>query len=241
MNLDSFTFTSEGGRAYNEDFVACREDGDRAIYVVADGLGGHQNGEMASECVADSLILAWESSGREEWGRWLDEQTAAANQRLLELQREQRSNMKSTLAALLIDGQQAFWGNVGDSRVYYLHGQAIADITEDHSVAYKKYKAGQITRAQIGQDEDQSCLLRALGNTDRWEPDLHECGENIAEGDGFLLCSDGLWEYVYDEEILIDFLKSETAQEWAEHLLLRAIDRIQKENDNLSLVTVMVS
>lgn len=241
MNLDSFAFTSEGGRSYNEDSVAYREDGDRAIYVVADGLGGHQNGEMASECVADSLIHAWETSGQEEWSKWLGEQTETANQRLLELQREKRSNMKSTLAALLIDGRQAFWGNVGDSRVYYLHGQAIADVTEDHSVAYKKYKAGQITKTQIGQDEDQSCLLRALGNSDRWEPDLHECMESIAAGDGFLLCSDGLWEYVYDEEILIDFLKSATAREWAEHLLLRAIDRIQEGNDNLSLLAVMVS
>ncbi|MCM1092215.1 MAG: protein phosphatase 2C domain-containing protein [Butyrivibrio sp.] len=241
MNLDSFAFTTEGGRSYNEDFIAYRENGDRAIYVVADGLGGHLNGEMASACVADSLICAWESSGNEEWGKWLNEQTALANQRLLELQREKRSNMKSTLATLLIDGQQAFWGNVGDSRVYYLHNRAVADITEDHSVAYKKYKAGQITKAQLGHDEDQSCLLRVLGNTERWEPDLYECGESIVPGDGFVLCSDGLWEYVYDEEILIDFLKSETAREWAEHLLLRAIDRIQNDNDNMSLMTVIVS
>ena len=148
--------------------------------------------------------------------------------------------MKSTVAALAVSGGRAAWAKVGDSRVYYLHGRAIEKITEDHSVAYKKYKSGSITRAQIGMDEDQSCLLRVLGNSDRNKPDVGSPDSPIEPGDGFFLCSDGMWEYLLDEEILIDFLKAETAQDWAEQLLLRAMDRIRPKNDNLSLITVMV-
>ena len=79
-----------------------------------------------------------------------------------------------------------------------------------------------------------------LGSPDRNNPDIGFADSPIEPGDGFFLCSDGMWEYLLDEEILIDFLKAETAQDWAEQLLLRAMDRIRPKNDNLSLIAVMV-
>lgn len=233
-------FTNEGGRTYNEDFAAFREETDNGIYIVADGLGGHQHGEMASQCVGDLLLEAWNAGIGNDRAGWLQNQIEEANQRLLELQQEAQNTMKTTLVALVISEEHAAWANVGDSRLYFLRDREILHMTEDHSVAYKKYRAGQITKAQIGQDEDQSCLLRSLGSRERWEPDVYDYAECLRPQDGFLLCSDGLWEYLHDEEILTDYLKAETAQDWAELLLLRVIARIQPHSDNLSLLTVMV-
>ena len=186
-------------------------------------------------------ILARQPAQGDSLTDWLETQIRQANANILELQQTRGGNMKSTVAALVINGTDAAWANVGDSRVYYLHNRAIAKITEDHSVAYKKYKSGEITRAQIGTDADQSCLLRALGNPERNQPDCGSAQHPIEPGDGFFLCSDGMWEYILDEEILVDFLKADTAQTWGELLQLRAMERVQSGNDNLSLITVKVN
>lgn len=239
MTLDSYVFTSRGGRSRNEDAVGSSEIPGGGVFVVADGLGGHLDGEQASKCAVDT-ILARQPTRGELLTDWLAAQIGQANANILELQRQRRSNMKSTVAALVVRRTDGAWANVGDSRVYYLHNRAIADFTEDHSVAYKKYKAGQITRAQISTDEDQSLLLRALGSPERNQPGLGSAGNPIEPGDGFFLCSDGMWEYIQDEEILADFLQADTAQAWGELLLARARKRTQPGNDNLSLITVMV-
>ena len=239
MKLDSFTYSVTGGRDENQDCVGKCETETAGIYVVADGLGGHRFGRQAAECVVNTLLKAWNPDADMDEAV-LTEQIGAANQAVLALQQENTGTTKSTVVALTIRNKKAVWGNSGDSRIYYIHSDRLTKITEDHSVAYKKYKAGEITRDEIATDEDQSSLLRALGNTARWEPDTY-CEENITGGDAFLLCSDGFWEYVMDEEILVDFLKSRTAKEWAQQMLLRAAERINPGNDNLSLITVIVT
>lgn len=238
MKIDSFLYTNTGGRDHNEDAVGCCPLSEGELFVVADGLGGHMYGERASAFVVQSLTEAEPPSDEADAAAWLETQIEEANAGLLSLQDETRSNMKSTVVTLLLQGDKARWANVGDSRLYYFHGGELSFVTEDHSVAYKKYKAGEITRAQIATDEDQSSLIRSLGNKERHQPALG--GATLMPGDGFLLCSDGLWEYLHDGEILIDYLKSDSAKEWAEQLLLRVIARQESGTDNLSLVTVIV-
>lgn len=239
MIIDEFEFTNKGGRSYNEDSVGSRQEGESGIFVVTDGLGGHQFGEVASACVRDVLLEGWnpEETDRQ---KWIKTNIAEANRRVLAIKQEKGSVLKSTVVALAIDRENAVWANVGDSRLYYLHRSEIRSITEDHSVAYKKYKAGEITREEIAQDEDQSALLRSIGGEDRSEPSFYCADVPLEAGDAFLLCTDGVWEYVKDEEILIDFLKARTAKDWAELLLLRLINRIDGENDNLTLLTLML-
>lgn len=238
MILDSFEFTYIGGREENQDFLGKKETAEAGIYVVADGLGGHEKGGLASKCAVKLLTEQWDASAEPEESL-LKEQIARANEGILQLQQQENCVTKSTVALLCIAANKAAWANTGDSRVYYIHDGELAEITADHSVAYKKYKTGEITRAGIAMDEDQSRLFRSLGNSSRWEPNTYSCDE-LTSGDAFLLCSDGLWEYVLDEEVLVDYLKSETAQEWGRRLLLRAIDRINSGNDNLSLITLML-
>ncbi len=239
MKIDSFVFTNPGGRGYNEDAVGELPSSAGSLYVVADGLGGHLYGEMASACAVKSILetFDWEKEPQEA----LEAALTRANEAILAMQQEQRSKMRSTVVCLLVREENAYWAHVGDSRLYYLHSGEVSAFTADHSVAYKKYLSGEITRTQIATDEDQSSLLRALGNPTRHQCECAGTQEPLASGDGFLLCSDGVWEYLRDQEILIDLLKTETAKEWGQMLLLRVMERIAPGNDNLSLITVRIS
>ena len=240
MEFDTYEFSSQGGRSYNEDSVGSRTGGDQGIFVVADGLGGHSYGELASACVRDTLLVGFPCLDGDP-AQWLEARIAEANRRVLALQQEKNAILKSTVAALYVMGSRAIWAHAGDSRLYYIHEGRLKAYTEDHSVAYKKYKAGEITRREIPFDEDQSRLLRSIGGEDHNEPVIRVYEEFLSPGDGFLLCSDGVWEFLDDEEIVIDRLKSKDAKQWAEYLLLRMMERIQGGNDNLSLLSVILN
>lgn len=239
MIFDTYEFSSRGGRSYNEDSVGSATEGDHGIFVVADGLGGHSFGELASACVRNTLLNAFPCLDGDP-AQWLEAQIAEANQRVLALQQEKNTVLKSTVAALYIMGSRAIWAHAGDSRLYYIHEGRLKSFTEDHSVAYKKYKAGEITKREIAFDEDQPRLLRAIGGQDHCKPVICICEDLLSPGDAFFLCSDGVWEFLNDEEIVIDLLKSENARQWTEYLLLRMMERISGGNDNLSMLAVML-
>lgn len=238
--MDVFLYSNKGGRKHNEDSAGYELDKGRSLFAVADGLGGHLHGELASKCAVRVLMENWKGciDGQESPEEWLQNQTAVINESILRLQKEYQCMMKTTLAVLLLNGEDAVWAHSGDSRLYYFHNKALEYVTGDHSVAYKKYQAGEITREQIGMDEDQPRLLRCLGSESRYEPDIYTLDRKIEPEDAFLLCTDGAWEYLRDEEILFDFLKSKNAKDWTELLLLRILDRIPKGNDNLTILAI---
>ncbi len=239
MNFDVFEYSNKGGRSYNEDSVGSRYDQGGGIFVVADGLGGHLLGEEASATAVKTILSDWNFRA-EDIKAQLNEKIVQANCNILQVQKEKNAILKTTVAALAITGTDMAWANSGDSRVYFIRGGKLQFCTNDHSVAFKKYKAFEITREQIATDEDQSRLLRTLGSEERYEPELYSGQSAPQPGDAFLLCTDGAWEYLKDEEIVIDCLKSENSQRWTELLLLRIMERIKGENDNLSLVTVKI-
>lgn len=236
MRFDSFSFTGKGGKDCNQDAIGQCQTENGCIYIVADGLGGHRHGEIASARAVEFLLSDTEAEDRSVW---LSERLKAVNEEIMVLQAE-HGTVKTTAAVLAIDADHAVWAHVGDTRVYYLHNDTIEAVTEDHSVAYMKYRSGEIRRDQIGSDEDQSSLLRALGNETRHTAVIGSPKHPIEPQDAFLLCSDGVWVYLQEEEILVDYFKAESAREWAELLLLRIMDRIPEGNDNLSMITVMV-
>lgn len=240
MFFDIYEYTNCGGREYNEDAVGHSAIGENGIFVVADGLGGHKFGELASACVRDTLLEAFADGFEGNLKEWLTARFLKANENILALQEQKSAVLKSTAVVLAVQEGKALWANVGDSRLYYLHDSRICAYTNDHSVAYRKYKACEISREQLATDEDQSCLLRSLGGEKRNEPEFYEESPVLEPGDAFLLCSDGAWEYLKDEEILIDFLKADSAKHWAELLLLRLIDRVKGDHDNLTILTLMI-
>ena len=124
---------------------------------------------------------------------------------------------------------------MGDSRLYHFSGGELTHFTRDHSVTYMKYLGGEISYMDVYHDDDRSSLLRVLGKAD-----CHpETGSSVLQpGDAFLLCSDGFWEFVYNEEIQADLLKAETPKQWVQLMLLRHIRRTPPGNDNFSVIAV---
>ena len=137
MKIDSFLFTNTGGREHNEDAVGVRELIEGGLFAVADGLGGHMYGERASAFAVKSITEAELPEPQPE--EWLADQIEKANEGILALQEETHSNMKSTVATLLIQEDRASWAHVGDTRLYYFHNGELAFVTEDHSVACLLY------------------------------------------------------------------------------------------------------
>lgn len=232
MRISAYSYTNRGGRDHNEDSLRC--DAERGIFVLADGLGGHGCGEVASALAADALFAGCAAGPMEE--ERLLALFQEANARVLEQQAlPGQEEMKTTAVALSLSESRAVWAHIGDSRLYRFSGGTLTQVTRDHSVTYMKYLGGEISYMDTYHDDDRSSLLRALGK----EPCRPEAGSAaLLPGDAFLLCSDGFWEYVYREEMLIDLLKAETPEQWAENLLLRHIRRTPPGNDNLSLITV---
>lgn len=237
MNMTTYAYTNQGGRDHNEDSIRANWDERRTVLVLADGLGGHGGGERASALAAEAVCTQCLSSQTVDEAA-LAEMVRQANQAVLEGQREPGlEEMRTTLVALCLEGEQATWAHVGDSRLYRVSQGEITQLTKDHSVTYRKYLGGEITRMDVYHDDDRSSLLRVLGR----EPCVPETGtDEIRPGDAFLLCSDGFWEYVYQEEILADRLKSALPEQWAQRMLLRHIRRTPEGNDNFSLITVFV-
>ena len=238
MVLHCFSYTSAGGRNENQDSVTAVGRESSGLFVVADGLGGHRLGNLASQAVTMAMETEYgrmQKIGKEQ----LSDSIQKANEAVLSVQKENHCTAKSTAAVLEIQENTAVWANVGDSRVYYIHNRVLNSVTEDHSVAYKKYKSGEITKEEIAKDEDQSSLLRSLGHETRWKPNLYDT-EALSPGDGFLLCSDGLWEYNTDEEILGNFLESETAEQWAGQLIRQVEIKAESGNDNYSVIAVRI-
>lgn len=240
MKFDVYEYTSQGGRSYNEDSIGSFYNRNGGIFVVADGLGGHECGDEASEIAVETIINGWQIDSK-DMSAQINEKFNEANTKILELQKLRKATIRTTAAVLAIDNNKAVMANTGDSRVYFFHNSELYSYTNDHSVAYKKYKAGEITRERIATDEDQSRLLRSLGGAECYLPDIIECDVVLNSGDAFMLCSDGAWEYLKDMEILVDLLKSQTAKQWSELLMLRIMERLgDATNDNLSIITVMV-
>ena len=218
MRVSAYAYTNRGGRDHNEDSL--RASAEQGIFVLADGLfTGMARTEDLDE---DGLLRLFQD----------------ANDAILRQQAQPgQEEMRTTAAALKLTDGAAVWAHIGDSRLYRFSKGELAGVTADHSVTYRKFLGGEISYMDVYHDDDRSSLLRAMGNPIC----TPEGGEGPARpGDAFLLCSDGFWEFVYNEEMLVDCLKSRTPEEWARRMLLRHIRRTPPGNDNFSLIAVFV-
>lgn len=247
IHFETFCYTHPGGRENNEDRAEACVDDDCALLVLADGLGGHNGGEQASELVAASILRdyhAWLTEPAADLQAWLNQSILKANADLIKQQTGYVRNMKTTLAVFISQGAQVHWAHVGDSRIYLVHEGEIFRLTDDHSLTFRKYLSHEITEDQIPRDEDRSYLLRVMGDETRCEPGFGTLGDfgitALSTNDAILLCTDGFWEYLSETEILIDALKSASPQEWVESMLLRALPRFSPEHDNLTALAAFV-
>jgi serine/threonine protein phosphatase PrpC len=233
MYFDSYAFSGIGGKKVNEDSVRLASDKNSVIAVLADGLGSHGGGDIASSVVADKMIERFVSSETEAEMTALFEE---ANEAVIARQTP-GTEMKSTLVTFkIIDGKSTFM-HAGDSRGYIFRDGAVYFQTFDHSIPQMEVLRGNITADMIRFHPDRNKVLRALGIRDV-SPEISKA-EPVLPDDAFLICSDGFWEYVTELEMLTDLAKSQSAEMWVSYMLERIGKRIEVNNDNLSAVAVI--
>ena len=230
------SYSDIGGRPCNEDTVRHAFQGDdRLCLIVADGLGGHGGGEQASAAAAQAVCSAWD--GRADPAsltQWVRE----ANRRVLALQTRQCA-MKTTAAVLTLEPGRAVWAHVGDSRLYHFQDGKLAFQTMDHSVAQIGVMLGEITVDQIRFHEDRSRVLRALGQDDELNVEVKD--QPLAPGrHAFLLCSDGFWEYVLEEEMERTLKGASSPQDWLDRMREILSAKVPADNDNNTAAAVWV-
>ncbi len=198
LRIDDQGFRSDTGRQRNanEDSFFVRAP----IFVVADGMGGAQAGEVASKAAADAFDVDLPEGPPE---RVLRETILAANRRIHDLARADpsRAGMGTTLTAAILDaaGEEVAIGHVGDSRAYRLRAGKLEQLTRDHSLVEEMRRKGQLTDAQAEDHPQRSIITRALGPEPEVEPDVQTVP--AAPGDVFLICSDGLTTMLGEEQI----------------------------------------
>ncbi len=201
-------------RTHNEDNLALLPD--ESLYMVADGMGGHASGEVASQMAVDTVMNFFRMSTRDEDVTWPFKEEKAlrydenrlvcaikfSNQRIYEAAcREPRfKGMGTTLVAAFFTRGGAYLGHVGDSRGYRIRRGTIAQITDDHSLLNDYIKANRLTPEEIEAFPHKNVIVRALGMKDNVEVDVARLDPEV--GDTYLLCSDGLSGMIPDEAIL---------------------------------------
>jgi protein phosphatase len=198
LRIDDQAFRTDTGRQRNanEDSYFVRAP----IFVIADGMGGAQAGEVASKTAADAFDVDLSATPPE---RLLRETIAGANRRIHDLARTDpsRAGMGTTLTAAIVDAEreEVALGHVGDSRAYRLRDGQLEQLTRDHSLVEEMRRKGQLTEAQAEDHPQRSIITRALGPEPEVEPDIQTVP--ATPGDVFLLCSDGLTTMLGEEQI----------------------------------------
>jgi serine/threonine-protein phosphatase Stp1 len=220
-------------RKINEDSILAETD--RGLWVVADGMGGHEAGEIASAMVTDALRSLPASDDLDELAARAVETITQVNRQLIDLARgsEGKQTIGTTVVGLAIaNGSfRCFW--MGDSRAYLLRDGAISRVSHDHSLVQNLVDAGMLKPEDAESHENANLITRAVGVAEKVEVDIVS-GE-ARPGDQFLLASDGLTRVVPDEEIAAELQRarpSEAADRLIDMVLTRGAP------DNVSLIII---
>lgn len=214
------------------------------VFAVADGMGGHAAGEVASGAIIDVLAemalkemlasgLSSAGLGREEW---LRQAVDAANREVMSLRRSSGSDMGSTLVAAVVEGNQATIVHVGDSRIYLINPNGIRQLTTDHSLVERLIATNQISRAEARYHPQRNVIYRTVG--DRPKLDLDVTVHNLEAGDNLLLCSDGLSNMVDDQAMQMIILGAESPQVACDELIRTA--NLAGGDDNITAIIVRI-
>ena len=218
-------------RKQNED--AAWFDESRAVFAVADGMGGHLAGEVASRMAIEAVQRMAKDNDVPGIAA-LREAVAGAHEMILSHAQShiECAGMGTTLSVLWLGRSYAYIAHVGDSRIYRLRAGSLTQITQDHSLVEELVRAGLITREQARTHPRRNIITRALGTHGENEPDL--LVTDVRDGDLFLLCTDGLTGMVTDEEIE-RVLRENGMETAADTLLSLALDAGGRDNVTLIL------
>ncbi|MDR0975231.1 MAG: protein phosphatase 2C domain-containing protein [Ruminococcus sp.] len=234
MKFETDIYSDKGGREVNEDSVnVCESEDGGFIAVLADGVGAHGGGDIASRIVVEKLSETSDRSDILSLYNGVNEAVLAAQKPGI--------YMKSTAVMIEISESEGITtariSNVGDSRCYMFRKNKIIFQTSDHSFPGLDLLRGKITASEIRFHPGRNKLLRAIGS-DNATPEVTQI--EVKKGDAFLLCSDGFWEYVDEKEMAKSLRKSRRPQDWIPSMLTIMKKRFPPDHDNCSAVAVRV-
>jgi len=237
MRFESVSRTDVGlKRKINEDSVLAAPD--RALWVVADGMGGHDAGEVASAMVADALRALPQGDSLDSTVDAAIDALSNVNEALIELARTTQSErtIGTTVVGLTIGdgGYRCFWA--GDSRAYHVRDGQITRISRDHSLVQDLVDAGMLTQEQAEKHESSNVITRAIGVAEEMRVDV--VGGDALPGDQFVLASDGLTRCVSDEELAAELARNSPEQA-ADNLVRTVLSRGAPDNVTLVIAKVL--
>jgi serine/threonine protein phosphatase PrpC len=243
LALKTTYISQTGQRKRNEDTCGYWTSDTACCWVVSDGAGGHGSGDIASQLVVDTTLEQF-ANKQEVSEQAVTDLTTGAHAAVMSHKHDNPDgdDMHATVTILLIDAdtRQAVWAHVGDTRVYLFRQRKIALQTRDHSLVQQLIDAGYGDADIIRTHPQRNMLTSAIGSGDELTISVSGAPILVEEGDIFLMCTDGWWEYVEEhvmEEMLHD---ANSEQEWLDAMAAR-VEASAKENaDNYTAVVVLV-
>lgn len=235
-------FTHPGGRQPNEDRCGARinDDGSRACFVIADGLGGYAGGETAAAITMESILDCWTGGQEKDLETLLRDMVLAAHQAVREHagSSPQLRDMRSTCAILVFREKEVGWAHVGDSRIYQFQGSVLMAQTADHSVPRMLADMGEIPTGEIRGHPDANRLLRCLGGAEPPKPSIKIQETAFDTGTWFLLCTDGFWGLITETEMSDAYRPDRPVRELMQVLAVEALGRVTQGADNLTALVI---
>lgn len=232
-----------GGRERNED--ACgywaAVESSMACYVLADGAGGHGGGDVAARISVQTVLDLYASEPQASPISVLRLLGEANHSIMLRQDSDQRlADMRSTIVVLEIDSQRqiAYWGHVGDSRLYCFRQGRIERRTKDHSLLQDMLDAGLVRGDGWLPGADRNVLTGSLGGEDCFIPTASEQPYKIEDRSAFLMCSDGFWSALSDSDMEASLQKASSPESWLNAMEQVFVDRIRPGSDNYSAIAI---
>lgn len=231
-----FSMASDiGGRSEQQDRIdtLSSENGDSHLVIVADGMGGHRDGALAAQKVIETARERFNAGSLPDPRAFLEELCLESHKAIIDLGADEQRSPGSTCVLLYLNGPEAYWAHVGDSRMYHFRDGELLNRTRDHSVAQLMVAQGRMDEADVDSSALQNQLYMRLGGSNTPEPEL---GASLVEdSEFFMLCSDGFWARVSLEEVVEYVREHPLDTDVAGHLVEMARERGGSDGDNISL------
>ncbi len=238
--------TDIGKRTTNQDTVGEAFNDPLACFVVADGAGGHEGGEVASRVVVAAVLDHFDRDP----GFGPDSLLAYAASASDEVAARKRENprfadMSTTVAALMVDCEhaQALWAHLGDTRIYLFRDARLHAMSKDHSLTQQLIDAGYARAEQLRTHPQRNILFAAVGAEGETPVALGDGPVQLLDGDALLVCSDGLWEWVHEDEMERTLAESGNSEQWLTAMCAlaeAALEGTDKVRDNFSAYAIRV-
>jgi protein phosphatase len=235
--LEYYQLSSKGDREVNQDCMAHVINDQYALFVVADGLGGHHEGEKASRFFCEGLLDSAETYGKlidqnpvDHFSAWVT--AAVGGMKRLFAADQSGNEAHTTCAVLYLDGQRVVTAHCGDTRIYRMNSEQIVWRTQDHSIPQQLFNAGIISEQEMASHPEQNKLTRTINIMKDLDVDIH-LYPAMEIGETFMLCSDGFWGAVKPAELL-QLASSASGRQELDKLACLAIVRAQGKSDNVT-------